>query len=61
MGGFCLVVDAPYVLYTTKIRLSITYGVFIRGMSNYSYRVELAGGESVINGATLCSLNINIK
>ena len=55
MGGFFLVVDAPYVLYTTKIRLSITYGVFIRGMSNYSYRVELAGGESVINGATLCS------
>ena len=55
MGGFCLLLDAPHIVYTTRNEVDHKLqGVFMRGMCNYNV-VELAGGESVINWGTLSS------
>ena len=35
MGGFCLVLDAPYVVYVTRNQVDITYG-----LSNRNYHGE---------------------
>ena len=36
ISWFLLVVNAPYVVFTIKIRLTITYGVLIRSLCNYA-------------------------
>ena len=35
MGGFVLLVEAPYFVYTIKMRLAIAYGVFGFGLLNH--------------------------